>query len=112
MTLGLLGAVICPLMNLLILAQKINSEGQKDYRVLQTAQYFMEETKAMGGIDTEIFDYNSEGMCYERTVLDVLDDYSAEIRVIPATYGLHYIEVDILSDGEVVESLGGSIVYE
>ena len=60
MTLGLLGAVICPLMNLLVLAQKINSEGQKDYRVIQTAQYFMEETRAMGGIDTEIFDYSTQ----------------------------------------------------
>jgi prepilin-type N-terminal cleavage/methylation domain-containing protein len=112
MTLAILGVVICPLMNLLVLSQKINSEGEKEYRIIQTAQYFMEEIRAMDEIDTGVFIYNGEEMCYERIVLDVLDDYSAEIKITPGSYGLHYIEVNILNDGEVINSLTGSIVID
>lgn len=112
MTLGILGVVICPLMNLLVLSQKINSEGEKEYRVIQTAQYFMEEIRAMDEIDTGVFIYNGEEMCYERIVLDVLDDYSAEIKITPGSYGLHYIEVNILNDREEITSLTGSIVID
>ena len=111
-TLAILGAVICPLMNLLVLSQKINSEGEKEFSVIQTAQYYMEETRAAGEIDTGVFTYNSDEMCYERVILDVLEDYSAEIRIKPGNYGLHYIEVDIIRDGEVINSLIGSMVYE
>ncbi|HAS92756.1 MAG TPA: hypothetical protein DCS12_11190 [Clostridiales bacterium] len=112
MTLGILGVVICPLMNLLVLSQKINSEGEKEYKVIQTAQYYMEEIRAMDEIDTGVFVYNSGEMCYERIVLDVLDDYRAEIKITPGSYGLHYIEVNILNDGEVINSLTGSIVID
>ncbi len=112
MTLGILGVVICPLMNLLVLSQKINSEGEKEYKVIQTAQYYMDEIRAMDEIDTGVFVYNSGEMCYERIVLDVLDDYSAEIKITPGSYGLHYIEVNILNDGEVINSLTGSIVID
>ncbi len=111
-TLAMLGVVICPLMNLLVLSQKINSIGENEYRVIQTAQYYMEETRANGEIDTGVFYYNSEEMCYERIILDVLDDYRAEIRITPGSYGLHYIEVDILNDGEVINSLIGSMVID
>ncbi|HOG63060.1 MAG: prepilin-type N-terminal cleavage/methylation domain-containing protein [Sedimentibacter sp.] len=112
MTMAILGIVICPLMNLLVLSQNINSEGEKEYDVIQTAQYYMEETRAMGEIDPEIFVYNSEEMSYERMVSDVLDDLSAEIKITPFSYGLHYIEVNILNDGEVINSLTGSIVID
>jgi prepilin-type N-terminal cleavage/methylation domain-containing protein len=109
-TLAILGVVICPMMNLLVLSQKINSEGEKEYSVIQAAQCYMEETRAAGEIDTAAFVYNSEEMCYQRAIFDVLDDCSAEIRVIPDNYGLHYIEVDIIRDGEVINNLMGSIV--
>jgi prepilin-type N-terminal cleavage/methylation domain-containing protein len=111
-TLAMLGVVICPLMNLLVLSQKINSIGENEYRVIQTAQYYMEETRANGEIDTGVFYYNSEEMCYERIILDVLDDYRAEIRITPGSYGLHYIEVNILNDREEITSLTGSIVID
>ena len=42
MTLAILGVVICPLMNLLVISQKINSEGEKEYRVIKTTQYIIE----------------------------------------------------------------------
>ena len=112
MTFAILGVVICPLMNLLVLSQKINSIGEYEFSVILTAQYYMEETRANGEIDTGAFVYNSEEMCYERTILDVLDDYRAEIRIKPDSYGLHYIEADILNDGEVINSLIGSMVID
>lgn len=112
MTLAVLGAVICPLMNILVISQKINSEGENEYRIVQTAQYYMEETRSMEEIDTEVFVYNSEKRCYERTVLGVMDCCSAEIRITPDSYGLYYIKVDIVSDGEVIESLEGSIILK
>jgi prepilin-type N-terminal cleavage/methylation domain-containing protein len=110
-TLAMLGVVICPLMNLLLLSQKVNIEGEKEYSIIQTAQYYMEETRARGEIDTGAFVYNSEEMCYERSILDVMDDCSAEIRIMPDSYGLYYIEVDIIRDGEVINNLMGSIVF-
>ena len=111
-TLAILGVVVCPLMNLLVLSRKINSEGEKEYSVIQSAQYYMEETRAAGEIDTGVFFYNSDEVCYERTILDILDNCIVRIRIRPGSYGLQYIEVDILSDGEVINSLMGSIVYE
>jgi prepilin-type N-terminal cleavage/methylation domain-containing protein len=111
-TLAILGAVICPLMNLLVLSQKINSIGENEYSVIQTAQYYMEETRAAGEIDTGVFFYNSDEMCYERIIQNVLDDCNARIRIIPGSYGLRYIEVDILMNEEVINSLMGSIIID
>ena len=112
MTLAILGVVICPLMNLLVLSQKINSIGENEYRVIQTAQYYMEEIRAMDEIDTGVFFYSSDEMCYERIILNVLDDCNARIRIIPGSYGLRYIEVDILMNEEVINSLMGSIIID
>lgn len=111
MTLAILGVVICPLMNMLVLSEKINKEGQIENKSIQTAQYYMEETRAMDGIDMGAYVYNPEKMCYERTITTP-DKNRAEIRIRMGSYGLHYIEVDILSEGEVINSLVGSVVFE
>lgn len=110
MTLTVLGVVICPLMNLFVLSEKINKEGENEYRSIQSAQYYMEEIKAMNEIDTEVYFYNAEKLCYER-IITSLDNYRAEIRIERGNYGLHYIEVDILSGGKVINSLKGSTVF-
>lgn len=112
MTLAILGVVICPLMNLLVLSQKINSEGENEYEAIQTAQYFMEEIRSMDEIDTGTFAYNNQEMTYKRIIADLADDYRTEIKITPASYGLHYIRVDILHNGEVINSLTGSIVLD
>jgi hypothetical protein len=88
----------------------INSVGENELRVFQTAQYYMEETRSMDEIDMELFLYNSEKNNYERYISDALDDYSIEIRLIPARYGMHYIEVDVIKDYETVYALKGSII--
>lgn len=111
MTLAILGVVICPLMNLLILSEKINKEGEIEYRAIQIAQHYMEEIKAMDEIDISGYVYNPEKMCYER-IITAIDNYMAGIRIRVGNYGLHYIEVDILSDGRVISSLAGSVVFK
>lgn len=109
-TLGLLGALIGPLMNLVVVSQIMNSTGENETRLFQVAQYYMEETRSMDEIDMELFLYNSEKNNYERYISDALDDYSIEIRLIPARYGMHYIEVDVIKDYETVYALKGSII--
>ena len=110
MTLTILGAVICPLMNFMVLAEKINKEGEVEYGSIQTSQYYMEEIKAMNGIDTERFVFNSEKMCYER-IISAPDNCKVEIRIIVGSYGLHYIEIDIIREEEIISSLVGSVVF-
>lgn len=111
MTLTILGAVVCPLMNLLVLSEKINNEGENEFESIQTAQYYMEEIKATDGIDTGQFVYYAEKNCYER-IINEPDNSRVEIRVRAGSYGLHYIEVDIIRDEEIINSLKGSVVYE
>lgn len=113
MTLTMLGIVICPLMNLLVLSGKINSKSEEEYKSIQIAQNYMEEIKAIKAIDeidTDVYLYNAEKKCYERIITDT-DNYVAEIRIRRGNYGLYYIEVDILYNGELINSLAGSIVF-
>lgn len=112
MTLAILGVVICPLMNLLVLSEKINSKSHNEYKSVQRAQYYMEEIKAMEKIDRDLYTYNYDKMCYERVVTDNINNYCAEIRIRPGLYGFHHIEVDIVSDGKVINSLEGSVVFK
>ena len=111
MTLAILGLVICPLMNMLVLSEKINKEGHIENKSIQTAQYYMEEIRDMDEIDMGAYVYNPEKMCYERIITGI-DNYTAEIRIRIGNYGLHYIEVDILKEGKVINSLKGSVVFE
>jgi hypothetical protein len=97
-------------MNLVVVSQIMNSAGENETRLFQVAQYYMEETRSMDEIDMELFLYNSEKNNYERYISDALDDYSIEIRLIPARYGMHYIEVDVIKDYETVYALKGSII--
>lgn len=110
MTLTILGVVICPLMNLLVLSVKINNKGENEYGSIQSAQYYMEEIKAMDEIDLDYYAYNAEKMYYEK-IINTSDNYKAEIRIRRGNYGLHYIEIDILSEGKVVTTLIGSTFF-
>lgn len=111
MTLAILGVVICPLMNLLVVSQKINNEGENEFESIQTAQYYMEEIRARDGIDTGQFVYYAEQNSYER-IINEPDNKRVEIRIKVGNYGLHYIEVDIIRDGEIINRLKGSAIYE
>ena len=113
MTLAILGAVICPIMNMFVLSQKINSESKIEYMSIQTAQYYMEEVRSMDGIAGGIignYSYNNSAGYYERSVAD--GDYTVEIKIIPGSYGLHYIEINVLNEGRIINNLNGSIIFK
>lgn len=110
-SLGLIGIVIIPLFNMFILCQRVLSISNNEYVIIQTAQYYMEEIKAMDKIDEGLYSYNAEKKIYERFIINQSDNSSVEIRIKEAFYGLHYIEIDILKEGHVVDSLGGSVVF-
>lgn len=110
MTITILGVVIGPLMNFLVLSEKINKEGENEYKSIQSAQYYMEEIKARDGIDTGVYIYNADDMCYERIIMSP-EGYRAEIRIREGNYGLYYIEVDIFKGEDMLNSLKGSTVF-
>lgn len=111
-SLGLIGIVIIPLFNMFILCQRVLSMSNNEHVIIQTAQYYMEEIKAMDEIDECLYFYNAENKTYERFITNQSDDSSVEIRIKKDFYGLHYIEIDILRDGEITSSLTGSVVLK
>lgn len=111
MTLTILGIVICPMMNLLILSRKINNAGEVEYKSIQIAQRYMEEIKAMNEIDCNIYSFNSEIGCYEKYVSETDNNFGAEIKIVPNGI-IYYINIDIISDGEIINSLKGSKIFQ
>lgn len=112
-TIGVIGIVIIPLLNIFILCQKVLNIGRDEYEAVQTAQYYMEEIKAMDIIDNEIYSYNAEKKLYERVVVQSEGKYGAEIRIVPDDSNiLHRIEINVIDEGEIVSSLAGSVIFE
>ena len=72
----------------------------------------MEEIKAMNG-DMKFYFYNDEKEMYERVVVQDDLNYGAEIWIVPENNGiLHRIEIDVIDEGEVINSLRGSVIFE
>jgi len=111
MTLSILGVVICPLTNLFIVSQKIINFGSDEFISVQLAQIYMEEIKAMEGIDENIYIFSSENNSYKRSVSEVADDYGAEITITPNGM-IYYVSINIINDGETINSLYGSKVFQ
>ena len=112
-SLGIMGIVIIPLLNIFILCQKVLCISHNEYEAMQTAQYYMEEIKAMDAIDGEIYSYNGEKKSYERIVVQNEEMFGAEIRIVPDDNSvLHKIEIDVIDDGEIINSLAGSVIFE
>lgn len=107
-SIAILGAVIVPLMSLFVMSAKINSESNREYMSILTAQMYIEEIKAMNSIDTTKYTFNSEDGSYERTVTQTADDFGAEIKISSNRNLLYIIEVLIIDNGEIINSLTGS----
>lgn len=110
MTLTVLSIVICPLMNMFVLSIKINSMSDKEYYSIQNAQYYMEEIKSAGKVNLSTYVYNFENNCYEKNIAD--ENNRAEIKVRCGNYGLYYVDISILKDEKLVNSLAGSIIFD
>jgi Tfp pilus assembly protein PilV len=112
-SLGVVGVVTVPLLSMLILCQKVLSISENEYESIQTAQYYMEEIKAMDVIDSELYSYNAEEKSYERIVLQNEGKYGAEIRIMQDEDTVLYnIEIDIIDEGKIINSLAGSVIFE
>ena len=109
MTIAILGVLIAPLMSIFVTA--INKENNKELKSAQLAQMYMEEIKAMDELNTELYIFNSETGCYERNVSQTTNNYGAEITIAPNDI-IYYINIDIISEGEIISSLAGSKIYE
>lgn len=111
MTLAVLSVVICPLMNMFITSQRIIHINHNEYKSIQTAQEYMEEIKAMEELNTDKYILNGETGCYERYVSETGDNYGAVIKIAPNGI-IYYIYIDIIGDGEIINSLAGSKIFQ
>lgn len=110
-SIAILGITIGPLMGMFVLSAKINSESSREFKSFLEAQKYMEEIKAMESIDASRYSYNSITGAYECTVIQTVDKLGAEVRIIPKGSILYNIEVNIIDDGKVVNSLWGSKIF-
>lgn len=110
LTISVLGIVIVPLMSIVVLCAKINKESNNEYKSFLEAQKYMEEIKATKSIDYTKYIYNAQNGSYEATVPETSDKFGATIKVIPQKNLLLLIEVNIIDDGIVVNSINGSKV--
>lgn len=108
LTLTILGIVIIPIMTLFVLSAKINHESSNEYKTFLEAQKYMEEIKSLETIDCTKYIYNTTNGIYEGTVIQTDNKYGAIIKIIPRRSLLYFIEVYIIDDGVVVNSLIGS----
>ncbi len=110
-SLGVLGIVIVPLMNMFVFCHKVLSRSHDEYESIQLAQLYMEEIKAMAKIDEENYSYLSEGNMYERVVDNL--NYQVRICIIPeGESGLHWVEINVHRKEEVVNDLLGSVILD
>ncbi|WP_313342844.1 prepilin-type N-terminal cleavage/methylation domain-containing protein [Sedimentibacter sp.] len=112
LTLTILTLVIMPLMSMLVFAAKINNESDREYKSFLAAQSCMEEIKALNGIDAENYIYNNDTGAYERTVTQTDDEFGAEIRIVPESAFYYLIDISILDNGEVINTLRGSMIVK
>jgi len=99
------------LMEMFVMSAKINQESNREFKSLLEAQKYMEEIKAMESIDTSRYSYNSITEAYENIVVQTEDKLGAQIRIIPEGSILYNIEIDIIDEGKVVNSLWGSKIF-
>ena len=112
-SLGILGIVIIPLMNIFVFCQKVLCISNDEYKSIQIAQYYMEEIKAMDGIDGSIYLFDTDNSSYKRVIVQNEENYGAEIRIMPdENCVLHRVEIDVIDNGEIVSSMNGSVIFE
>lgn len=108
LSITLLGIVVVPLMSVFVMSAKINQESSKEYKALLQAQENMEEIKANDVIDFNDFVYKSELGYYEKTVEQTEERFGTIVKIIPKNNLISSIEVSIIHNGEVVNTLIGS----
>ena len=112
-SLGILGAVILPIFNIFIFCQNVSNITDNEYISIQTAQYYMEEIKSLDEINSSAYLFDEENNLYSRVIVQGENNYGAEIRIIPDDDNIVFtIEIDVLNNGSIINSLIGSVIFE
>lgn len=97
-TIAVLGVVVSPLMSMFITSQKINNEGDKEFKKLQVAQRFLEDVKSLYVLsDIEKLEYND----YNGTKKYISngEGYKLEYSSYEDLNKEYDVKVDILKEG-------------
>lgn len=109
MTLAILGIVICPIMSLFIMSQKINNESDVEYKSMLLAQKYMEEIIVTKDLDFLDYSYNYENGDYEKSIYEDANNLDAEIKIKPDGKNILYnIFISIKKNGQEINALAGT----
>lgn len=108
LTLSVLGLIVTPLMSMLVMSARINFESDREYKSFLAAQSYMEEIKTMGTIDYESYAYDHSSGAYERVSND--DEFVAEIKIVPESSFYYTIDISILDNNKIINTLRGSML--
>lgn len=111
-TLAVLGIAVGPLMSMFILSAQINQKSSVELKSLLAAQKYIEEIKTEEILDTKEYIYNSSNGSYERKVEQTKDEYGAVIRITQENLFLYNIEVFIIDEEEIINSIKGSKIIK
>jgi prepilin-type N-terminal cleavage/methylation domain-containing protein len=110
-TIAVLGILIAPVTSMFVFSAKINMAASNEYEIAMLAQSYMEEVKSMMELDTQKYAYNAATGKYERNVPETESNYGAEITIEKGEGILYLIDIFIINEGEVINSLEGSKVF-
>lgn len=109
MTLAILGIVICPIMSLFIMSQKINSGSDVEYKSMLLAQKCMEEIIVTKDLDLLDYSYNCENGDYEKSTYEDENNLDVEIKIKPDGKDILYsIFISIKKNGQEINTLAGT----
>ena len=98
LTISVVCLIIMPLMFMLVMSAKANNESDMEYRSFLAAQSCMEEIKAMKIVDDENYIYS------------LGDEFEAEIRIMPESPFYYLIDINILDNDKIINTLRGSML--
>ncbi|MEL7649819.1 MAG: prepilin-type N-terminal cleavage/methylation domain-containing protein [Sedimentibacter sp.] len=106
-TVAVAGIFIVPLMGMFVFASGINSRSHEEFKAVMLAQAYVEQLKAMDGLDRDKYMYNSLTGKYELFVPETENDFGVE-AVICQEGIICYIIIYIRHEGETICILNGS----
>jgi prepilin-type N-terminal cleavage/methylation domain-containing protein len=110
-TIAVLGILIAPVTSMFVFSAKINMSARNEYEAAMLAQSYMEEIKSLIELDAQKYAFNAATGKYERSVPETENGYGAEITIKKGEGILYLIDISIINDGEVVNSLEGSKIF-
>ena len=108
---AVIGTLVGPLGGIFVMSARINRESSMEFKSLLEAQKYMEEIKVMESIDVSEYPYNAAIGAYERTTAQTEDSLGVRVLIIPEGDILYSIEINIIDEDNIVNSLFGSSIF-